>query len=77
MPLRRSVGSWLTLCLSSQLKQAAEQTKRFYIPGVAINEVIYGEWDCERRQRDKGRSDRSLMRWAEKRQRKKERSQWI
>ncbi|KAF4804617.1 hypothetical protein TURU_006029 [Turdus rufiventris] len=57
--------------------QVAEQRKRFSIPGLAINEDSYGEWDCERRQRDRGRSDRSLMRWAGKRRKKTERSQWI
>lgn len=66
MPLMRSVGGWLASCLSSQLKQVAEQRKRFYFPGLAINEDTYGGWDCERRERDKGRSDKpDKMDWKE------------
>lgn len=65
MPLVRSVGSWLTLCLSSQLKQVAEQRKKgkIHVFGLAINEDSYGGWDCERRQGQRRKPDE--MGWKE------------
>lgn len=43
--------------------------------GLAINKNSCGGWDCERRQKNKGKSGRSLVRWAGKRQRESERLQ--
>lgn len=77
VPLMRSVGSWLILCLSSNSKcERQSRAKDFMSLAWPLMRSAKASGTVEGDGGDKGRSDRHLMGQSGARRREEERSHW-